>query len=106
MREKAIEQKLCRAVRRCGGLSLKFVSPGFSGVPDRLVLFPGGRMAFVEVKSPGSKPGPLQVRRHEQLRKLGFCVYVVDGVGRIEEILEDVLSGKSRKGKEHEVYFP
>ena len=56
MREKQIEQALVKAVRKRGGIALKFVSPGMAGVPDRLVLFPGGRMAFVEVKAPGKKP--------------------------------------------------
>ena len=53
MRERDIEMKLIRAVRRSGGLALKFMSPGFNGVPDRLLLFMGGRAAFCEVKAPG-----------------------------------------------------
>ena len=91
MREKDIERKLVRAVRESGGLALKFVSPGMAGVPDRLLLFPGGRVAFAEVKAPGEKPRPLQVHRIEQLRALGFFVYVVDSPGKIEEILSSVI---------------
>ena len=72
MREKVIERKLVQAVRQCGGLALKFVSPGFNGVPDRLLLFPDGRLAFCEVKAPGQNPRPLQLRRFAQLRALGF----------------------------------
>ena len=60
MREKKIETKLSEAVRRRGGLAPKFTSPGFDGMPDRIVLMPGGHMAFVEVKAPGKKPRPLQ----------------------------------------------
>ena len=76
MREKVIERKLIQAVRQCGGLALKFVSPGFNGVPDRLLLFMGGKVAFVEVKAPGESPRPLQAHRMEQLRRMGFKVYV------------------------------
>jgi len=85
--EKDLERKLVKAVRDSGGLALKFVSPGMEGVPDRLLLFPEGRVAFVEVKAPGEKPRPLQVHRMEQLRALGFRVYVADNPGRIEEIV-------------------
>ena len=65
MREKTIEAKLVTAAKRLGGLALKFVSPGFDGVPDRLVLLPGGRLAFIELKAPGKKLRPLQVRRKQ-----------------------------------------
>lgn len=53
MREKAIEQKFVAAVKAAGGLAVKFTSPGFDGVPDRMALLPDGKMAFVEVKAPG-----------------------------------------------------
>lgn len=92
MREKTIEQKLIRAVRRSGGLALKFVSPGFNGVPDRLLLFMGGKAAFCEVKAPGQKPRPLQVHRMEQLRDLGFKVFVIDGVERIGGMIDEICS--------------
>ena len=58
MREKTIEQKFVAAVKAAEGLALKFISPGFDGVPDRIVLLPGGKMAFVEVKAPGGKAAP------------------------------------------------
>ena len=92
MRERDIERKLIQAVRRTGGLALKFVSPGFNGVPDRLLLFMGGKVAFAEVKAPGEKPRPLQVHRMEQLRGLGFRVYVVDSEERIGEMLREIQS--------------
>jgi hypothetical protein len=92
MREKAIEQKLVKAVRDSGGLALKLVCPGFNGVPDRLLLFMGGKVAFVEVKAPGEKPRPLQVHRMEQLRRMGFPVYVINGVEQIAEIISDAKS--------------
>jgi len=92
MREKMVEQKLVQTVRRSGGLALKFVSPGFNGVPDRLLLFTDGRMAFAEVKAPGEKPRPLQVHRLEQLRKMGFLVFVIDNVEQIGGMIDEICS--------------
>ena len=88
MLERFIEQKLVARVKREGGLCPKFVSPGSDGWPDRLVLMPGGKIAFVEMKVPGEKPRPLQRLRHGQLRDLGFRVYVVDSEEGIREVLE------------------
>ena len=90
MKEKQIEQKLIRAVRRFGGLALKLVSPGFNGVPDRLLLFMEGKVAFCEVKAPGQKPRPLQVHRIEQLREMGFKVFVIDGVEQIGGMIDEI----------------
>ena len=92
MREKVIENQLNQAVRRSGGLALKFVSPGFNGVPDRLLLFTGGRAAFCEVKAPGQKPRPLQVHRMEQLRRLGFKAFVIDDVNQIGGMIDEICS--------------
>lgn len=71
---------------------MKFTSPGLDGVPDRLLLFPGGRMAFVEVKASGEKMRPLQELRAAQLRALGFRVYCLDNVNQIGGILDEVQS--------------
>lgn len=92
MREKTIEQKFRAAVKAAGGLALKFTSPGFDGVPDRIVLLPGGKMAFVEVKAPGEKPRPLQLARHRVLRRLGFRVYVLDGESQIGGMIDEIQS--------------
>lgn len=90
MREKYIEQKLVTAVKAAGGIAPKFISPGLAGMPDRLVLLPGGKMAFVEVKAYGMKPRPLQIKRHETLRRLGFKVYVLDEQRQIGVILNEI----------------
>ena len=93
MREKVIEQKLVQAVKKVGGLAIKFTSPGLSGMPDRLVILSESHVAFVEVKAPGLKPRPLQIRRHEMLRRLGCKVYVLDDAARIPELVARMLEG-------------
>ena len=90
MREKVIEQKLVKAVRAKGGIAPKFVSPGFSGVPDRLILLPDGKCGFVEVKAPGGKPRPLQESRIRLLRRLGFLVFILDDESEIPHILSEI----------------
>ena len=95
MREKKIEQKLVTAVKKHGGIFPKFVSPGFDGMPDRLLLLPHGRFAFVEVKAPNQKPRPLQLSRHRLLRRLGFRVYVLDALEDIDKIIKEVMSNEA-----------
>ena len=85
-----IEQKLIRAVKSCDGICPKFVSPGMSGMPDRIVLLPGGKIGFVEAKALGKKPRLLQKKRHRQLQALGFKVFVLDDPGQIPEIIREV----------------
>ena len=92
MLEQEIEKQLVRAVKKMGGRAVKFMSPGFDGMPDRLVLLPGGKCGFVEVKAPGKKPRALQVVRHEMLKALGFKAYVLDAKEQIEEIINDIHS--------------
>ena len=89
MREKQIEQRLVKAVKVLNGMCPKLVSPGTDGMPDWMVLLPNGQLSFVEVKAPGQKPRPLQVRRHEELRQLGFRVSVLDDPEQIPGILEE-----------------
>ena len=89
-REREIERKLVEAVRKTGGLALKFVSPGWSGAPDRIVLLPGGKAGFVEVKAPGKKPRPLQARRKKQLEQMDFKVFVLDGTEQIGGIIDEI----------------
>jgi hypothetical protein len=88
--EKQIEHALTLMVKARGGIAPKFVSPSFAGMPDRLVLLPGGVFAFAELKAPGMKPRALQLARHRLLRDLGFKVYVIDGIEQIEEVLSEI----------------
>ena len=90
MREKTIEMKLVQAAKAAGGIAPKFVSPGFDGMPDRLVILPLGKLAFVEVKAPGQKPRVLQTARHKLLQDLGFKVYMLDDVQQIGGILDEI----------------
>lgn len=90
MREKLTEQKLVRAVKAAGGIAVKLVSPGFDGMPDRLILLPGPKIAFVEVKAMGCKQRPLQIKRHELLRGLGFLVFVLDDERLIGGIIDEI----------------
>ena len=90
MKEATIERKLVSAEKLRGGICPKWVSPGYDGVPDRIVLLPGGKIGFVEVKAPGEKPRPLQLARHKTLMNLGFRVYVIDSVEQMGGILDEI----------------
>ena len=93
MREKTIEQKLVKATKAVGGIAPKLTCPGWGGVPDRLILLPGKRLAFVEVKGPGEQMRPLQVKRKRQLEALGFSVYCIDRPDQIRQALDEMIGG-------------
>ena len=90
--ESSIERILARKVKKMGGMAVKFVSPGLDGVPDRIVLLPDRKMAFVELKATGKKLRPLQEKRRRQLEALGFPVYVIDGAEQIGGVLDEICS--------------
>lgn len=90
MREKEIEQALVRKVKAKEGWCLKFASPSMTGIPDRLILLPKGKIGFVEVKRPGEKPRALQEKRIQQLRDLGYKVFVLDGKEQIENLIKKI----------------
>ena len=90
MLEKEIESKLIKPVKGMGGLCLKFVTPGFTGVPDRIILLPGAHILFVETKKPGKKERPRQTLVQGILRRLGFKVYsTVDSAAKVAAIIDD-----------------
>ncbi|WP_438449372.1 VRR-NUC domain-containing protein [Gorillibacterium sp. sgz5001074] len=93
MRERDIENTLVKAVKAAGGLCWKFVSPGMSGVPDRIVLMPGMPACFVELKAPGGKPTPLQLKRHDELQARGFQVDIVRSKEEAKAYVEGLTSG-------------
>lgn len=91
MREANLEKKFRLAVERVGGLAPKWVSPGSRGVPDRIVILPGGRVAFVELKAPGKQLQPLQRKWMKTLRSLGHQVYKIDSEDDIERFIKEVV---------------
>jgi len=88
MTEKLLEKKLREEVKKLGGLALKFFSASFTGMPDRIILMPGARVAFAEIKTTGKTQSPRQRIVARMLRKLGFRVDVIDTL----ELLTDFLN--------------
>lgn len=88
MREKDLEARLVQGVKALGGRAYKFTSPGNAGVPDRLVVLPGGIVVFAELKADGGKLSPMQSRQIGQLRQLGADVTVVRGLVGVELFLD------------------
>ena len=102
MRERDIEKRLICKVREMGGEVYKWVSPGNSGVPDRIVMLPGGQVIFVELKTDGNTPTPVQRAQMKRIRKTGCRVELIRGMDELEEFL-------ARMRKEvmpHEVHTP
>ncbi len=90
MQEKDLEKKFREMVRQEGGRAYKFVSPGNSGVPDRLVVLPEGHIGFVELKRKGRVPTKLQEMQMEFLGSMGFYVRVLDRAGDIEQVIQEI----------------
>lgn len=88
--EKAVEAHLRQRVKAAGGIALKLVCPGWTGVPDRLIVLPGGRVYFAETKDLGKKPRLKQQLKHERLRALGFQVFVPDSKDAVDSMLEEI----------------
>jgi hypothetical protein len=87
--EKATEKFLRDEVKRLGGRSYKWVSPGCSGVPDRIVILPGGGIFFVELKSEGEISTKLQKKRQKELQELGCTVYAdIDTAEKVRKMLQ------------------
>ena len=93
MRERDIENYLREQVKRIGGRAYKFESPGNAGVPDRLVLLPGGRTVFVEMKAPGKKPSVLQRAQIRRIKNLGHTAVVIDSKTRVDDFISSETGG-------------
>lgn len=93
MRENVVEGYLRDRVKAMGGKAYKFVSPGNAGVPDRLVVLPGGRISFVELKAPGKVSTPLQKYRQKEIRNFGFEVLVIDS----KQGVDDFINSRSKR---------
>ncbi|MDN8590832.1 VRR-NUC domain-containing protein [Paenibacillus sp. 11B] len=90
MKESQIESYLRDKIKALGGIAYKFVSPGNSGVPDRMVLLPEGRTVFVELKAPGKKPTKLQQVQHKRMQALGHEVRVIDSREQVDAWLQEL----------------
>lgn len=90
--EKAIEQRLVDLVKLNGGLCIKLLSDHINGLPDRLCLFPGKKIYFIELKTTGQKPRKLQLYMHNVLKKLGFDVFILDSIQLVENFVNDVMT--------------
>jgi hypothetical protein len=89
--EGMLERRLKREVEKNGGKALKFISPSMVGLPDRIILIPGGKVIFVEMKAHGKKLRPLQQKRKSQLEALGFSVYCIDSIPAIDAFIKEVF---------------
>ena len=91
MKESAIEARLVRMVRERGGLCYKFVSPGNPGVPDRIVITPGGKTIYVELKTEAGRLANIQKWQQEEMKKRGVDVRVLHGLDQVKAFVEEVI---------------
>ena len=89
--EKVLEKKLVKWIKEAGGKCLKLSSQFNTGLPDRMILLPKGHIFYCEVKSTGKKPSKMQEIIHNEIRALGFRVYVVDSTEALSEMLKAEL---------------
>jgi len=87
--ERDVEKHFVNRVKGIGGEAYKFTSPSRRNVPDRLVLYPGGFVEFVELKAPGKKATAGQIREHKRLVDMGFPVFVIDS----RQAVDDYIAG-------------
>ena len=90
MRESELERRFRRLAMQAGGKAYKFISPGNDGVPDRIVILPGGRIGFVELKRPGEVPRKLQQFQLGELERLGCYTAVVDSMEQAEAVISEI----------------
>lgn len=88
MRENKIEAYLRKQVAQLGGIAYKFVSPGNVGVPDRLIVLPGGVIDFIELKAPGKKPTAKQEHQISRLRSRGANAWVIDSLEEVDRYIQ------------------
>ena len=89
--EKAVERRLVELVKYNGGMCIKLLCDQLIGLPDRMCLFPGHKIAFVELKTTGKKPKRIQTYMHDKLRKLGFRVEVIDTIKGVEQFIDSII---------------
>lgn len=90
--EKLVERKLVELTKINNGMCIKLLCNHILGLPDRLCLFPGGKLAFVELKTTGEKPKRIQIFMHKKLRALGFRVEVIDTVEGVINFVDEMIN--------------
>lgn len=95
--EKVIERKLVELVKLNGGMCIKLLCDQLIGLPDRMCLFPGHKIVFVELKTTGRKPKRIQAYMHNKLRALGFRVEVIDTVESVINFVDDIIWQEVKK---------
>lgn len=95
--EKVIERKLVEAVKANDGMCIKLLCDNLLGLPDRMVLMPHSKIAFVELKTTGRKPRRIQVFMHNKLRALGFRVEVIDTIKGVEQFVDSIIWQEAKK---------
>ena len=91
MLEKEIERRMCGLIKKRGGLTYKFTSPNHPGVPDRIVLTPGGAVWFVELKTVSGRLSAVQEWRKRELEERGANVRVIHGWEAAKTFVEEVM---------------
>jgi len=89
-KESRVERQLIDGVKALGGKTFKFISPGQAGVPDRVVILPGGTVHFVEVKAQGGRVSKLQQRSLANLRHMGVTALVLTGTDEVRHYLDNL----------------
>lgn len=88
MLERHIEKALVKRVKELGGKCEKFTSPGRRSVPDRIVTLSHNIIIFVELKATGKVPTPKQKKDHQERRRLGCDVRVIDTLDQVKRFPE------------------
>lgn len=92
MLEKQIEKYLVKKIKDLKGLCLKFESPGYTGVPDRIIILKNKPVAFVELKRPvGGKYSARQKLVEREFNKLGQKVYKVKNKEEVDKLVEELI---------------
>ena len=94
-RERDVEAYLRRKVEMAGGAAFKFVAPGNNGVPDRIVILPGGRVYFVEMKTRGGTLSGIQRLQQERIRKRGCEVRTIWTRAQVDEFMQETEGGRA-----------
>lgn len=90
MNEKLIEKKLREGVKKLGGIALKFSSQSYTGMPDRIILMPGGKTSFAEIKTTGKTATPMQAMNLEMLNQMGYDARLIDDQQSLDSLLSDL----------------